>query len=611
MKDPHGGTRQNRILVMITLITSGLVVLTIFTAFSLGWFDRFLSYNSDSSSTVPAVTEATGMPSVSSAAAEATPAVSETPAAAATPTAAVIETDPIKLLLPIQDLTGYIPAVTNSNGSSSKTFTVDNGKITWWIYQNGTELMQGYVPDTTIAFPSSAGFTDIEGVLTFRGNNYRDAPNWGSADVVQKKLEIVWTQDDGAISGTGSYWPGSGWTGQPLIVHWPAQTRQVMGIKEEFRNTDLVEVIYPVFDGNIYFLDLVSGKQTRDPIYVGYGFKGTGSVDPRGYPLFYTGQGLKDTNGKIGVFKYRMFDLIQNKEIFGIPGADSVAYRSWGAFDSSSLIDRQTDTLIEAGENGVLYKTKLNTVFDPAAKTITINPEITKFTYKLSYHTFFGVESSPLMYRNLLYFADNGGTVVCMDINTLEPVWMYNTLGDGNATMVMEETGDGVFLYQGNTVDQSDNRSCNLRKFDALTGEQVWQYDIPTTYDSNLHGGLLATPLLGKDDISDLVIFNVAKTTGSTSGTLVALDKTTGKVVWSRDLAAYSWSSPISIRGNDGKTYGIFCDSVGDMHLFDPRTGIDLDVISLGLNVEASPSAYNDMIVVGSYAQKIFGIKIT
>jgi outer membrane protein assembly factor BamB len=177
--------------------------------------------------------------------------------------------------------------------------------------------------------------------------------------------------------------------------------------------------------------------------------------------------------------------------------------------------------------------------------------------------------------------------------------------------MVMEETEEGVFLYQGNTVDQSANRNTNLRKFDALTGEQIWQYDIPTKYDSNLHGGLLATPLIGKNDISDLIIFNVGKTTGSSTGTLVALDKTTGLAVWSRDLAAYSWSSPISILGNDGKSYGIFCDSLGDMHLFDPRTGLDLDVISLELNVESSPSAYNDMIVVGSYAQKIYGIRIS
>lgn len=605
MDSKNKAKKQSRVILLATVFTAGLLIVTIMTVISQGGFDGL--YNA-ANATSPGI----ALPSGSDAASANTmETAGGTTTAAASPSPTPIETDPAKLLIPIKSLPGYIPAAADGDGSYTKTFAADNGLIHWWIYQNGIELIENYVPDTTIAFPSPAGFTDIEGVLTFRGNNYRDAPSWGSADVVQKKLEIVWTQTDGAISGTGSYWPGSGWTGQPLLVHWPAETRQVMGIKEEFKNTDLVEVIYPVFDGNIYFFDLATGKPTRDPIYVGYGFKGTGSVDPRGYPLFYTGQGLKDTNGKIGVFKYRIFDLIQNKEIYGIPGADPVAYRTWGAFDSSAMIDRQTDTLIEAGENGVLYKTKLNTVYDPAAKTISINPEITRFVYKLSYHKFYGVESSPLMYKNLLYFADNGGTVVCMDINTLEPIWMYNTLGDGNATMVMEETGDGVFLYQGNTVDQSDHRSCNLRKIDAVTGKQVWQYDIPTTYDSNLHGGLLATPLIGKDDISDLIIFNVAKTTGSSSGTLVALDKTTGKAVWSRDLAAYSWSSPISIKGNDGKTYGIFCDSVGDMHLFDPRTGIDLDVISLELNVEASPSAYNDMIVVGSYAQKIFGIKIT
>jgi outer membrane protein assembly factor BamB len=588
-------------LVLITILTVVMVGLTMVAVFAK---DIFVERQGDTKD--PSIT-GTSASASDTTAAETTAAPTEIP----TPTPIVIETDPAKLLLSIQDLPGYIPATVNSNGSSSKTFTTDNGKITWWIYQNGSDLIKEYTPDTTIAFPASEGFTDIEGVLTFRGNNYRDAPTWGTADVQQKKLEIIWTKDDGAISGTGSYWPGSGWTGQPLLVHWPEETRQVMGINEAFKNTDLVEVIYPVFDGNIYFLDLATGLPTRDPIKVGFGFKGTGSVDPRGYPLFYAGQGLNDTNGNIGTFKYRIFDLIQNKEIYGIPGADSVAYRSWGAFDPSAMIDRQTDTLIEPGENGIVYKTKLNTVYDPVAKTITISPEVTKFAYKLSYHAIYGIESSPLLYRNLLYFADNGGTIVCMDINTLEPIWMKSTLGDGNATMVMEETEEGVFLYQGNTVDQSENRNTNLRKIDALTGEQIWQYDIPTKYDSDLHGGLLATPLIGKNDISDLIIFNVGKTTGSSNGTLVALDKATGLAVWSRELTAYSWSSPISILGNDGTSYGIFCDSLGDMHLFDPRTGVDLDVISLELNVESSPSAYNNMIVVGSYAQKIYGIRIT
>ena len=116
---------------------------------------------------------------------------------------------------------------------------------------------------------------------------------------------------------------------------------------------------------------------------------------------------------------------------------------------------------------------------------------------------------------------------------------------------------------------------------------------------------------MGKDDFADIVIFNVCKTTSHQAGTLLALDKISGEVVWERSLEAYSWSSPISIKGKDGKSRGVFCDSAGIMHLFDPLTGKDLMTISIGANCEASPSAYNDMIVVATYAQKIYGIKVS
>ena len=266
---------------------------------------------------------------------------------------------------------------------------------------------------------------------------------------------------------------------------------------------DLVEVLYPVFDGHIYCLDLTTGKADPRSDQGRFGFKGTGSVDPRGYPLFYAGQGLNDTNGTIGPFRYRIFDLIQNKEIYGIAGKDAVAFRSWGAFDSSALINWQTDTLLEPGENGLFYKVKLNTSFDAAAGKVIINPEITKLRYKTSVSSKYGIESSTVAYRNLIYFPDNDGDIVCLDLNTLEPVWVYNAQDDSDATMVLEETAEGVFLYHGNTLDKrgalagTANDVCQLRKLDALTGKLIWQYDVPVVYESYLNAGLLATPLLG------------------------------------------------------------------------------------------------------------------
>jgi outer membrane protein assembly factor BamB len=46
------------------------------------------------------------------------------------------------------------------------------------------------------------------------------------------------------------------------------------------------------------------------------------------------------------------------------------------------------------------------------------------------------------------------------------------------------------------------------------------------------------------------------------------------------------------------------------MYLIDPKNGEIFDTISVERNVEASPAIFDDMVVVGSYAQKIFGIKI-
>ena len=52
-------------------------------------------------------------------------------------------------------------------------------------------------------------------------------------------------------------------------------------------------------------------------------------------------------------------------------------------------------------------------------------------------------------------------------------------------------------------------------------------------------------------------------------------------------------------------------DSGGTMHLFDPNTGEDLSTLSLGKNTEASPAVYGNMLVVGTYAKKLYGIKIS
>ena len=500
-----------------------------------------------------------------------------------------------------------------SNGS-----TMDS-----WLFQYDTT--QGkYTPikeytvkkKNLIDFGDSSQYSDLEGVTAFRGNNYRDSASFGTRTVSQKKLEIVWTQPLGAISAHGSYWPGSGWTGQPLLVHWPEDTRNMMNINQEMKSKDLVEVIYPVLDGNIYFLDLETGKPTRNKIEIGYPIKGTAMVDPRGYPVLYTGMGINENNGKFTEYKYRIINLLNQKELYTIFGRDEMAFRGWGATDSSALLDKKTDTLLSLGENGLVYKVKLNTKFDKQAGTLTMAPNLTKYRYRSPYSDEQGIESSPAIYKNYMYFNDNGGTLQCLDLNTMKPVWIYNTEDDTDSTTVIEETSEGVFLYTANQVDKRGENgknitaNCEIRKFNALTGELIWQKDYQCLYNYYINGGALATPVVGKDDISDIVIYSICFTGTNQDGILVALNKNTGEEVWKKKLTAYSWSSPLDIKSSDGKTYVVYCDFFGKMHLIDPVDGKTLHSISLGGNVESSPSIYNDMIVVGSYAQKIFGIKI-
>ena len=211
-----------------------------------------------------------------------------------------------------------------------------------------------------IIFESSSQYSALEGITTFRGNNYRDGASYGFADITEEKLVKEWFVPIGYITdSSGINWTGVGWSGQPSIVRWNPDIKKMMNINPEKKGKDaLKEIIYGALDGKIHFLDLDDGKQTRKPINIGFPLKGSISVDPRGYPLLYTGQGIRSNGGKIGSMGFRIFNLIDQKMLLFIDGYDKDAYRRWGAFDSSSLIHSQTDTLLQCGENVCLAKAK-------------------------------------------------------------------------------------------------------------------------------------------------------------------------------------------------------------------------------------------------------------
>lgn len=466
-------------------------------------------------------------------------------------------------------------------------------------------------------------YTNLEGVITFRGDNYRLNPSYGMADIVEKTLEKTWNIKTGRLRKTISsgYWTGSGWTGQPLLARWPEETRQAMNMYEEKKNkAGLVEVIYATMDGNIYFLDLEDGEATRDPIELGFPVKGTGSIYPDGTPLYFVGAG--DSMGEECARTF-IIDLIEGTIIYEYGMDDEFSVREdndrFHAYDSSPLIDVETDTLIQPGENGILYLTKLNTVYD--GTSVTINPDE---PVKMRYTTarsgedsyWLGMESSAVAWKGYLYIVDNCADLLCIDLNTLEIIWMQDMKDDSNATPVLDivEEDQTAYLYVAPSLhftrDKNSEGEVPIMKVNAATGEVIWQREYLCSTVDGVSGGVQATALVGQNNLSDLVYFVIARTGGKDKGKIVALDKETGSEVWYCDMEHYSWSSPIALYDAEGNGYVILCDSDGNMFLLDGLTGECYSSVNLGNNIEASPAAFENTIVVGTRGQRIYGITV-
>lgn len=482
------------------------------------------------------------------------------------------------------------------------------------------QIVESYTAETPIDFGLGSDYTDVEGIVTFRGNNFRDEPTYGTANIVNGKFDTnTWNVSTGSLTAPdNAYWSGSGWVGQPLMMAWPKEMRQHMNMYDWAKNADhLVEVIYATMDGNIYFMELESGEKTRDPMYLGYTFKGAGALDPRGLPIMYLGSGYDSARGRSHVF---IINLLDCSVMYEFGAADGFSLRgSLSFFDGSALVDAETDQLIYPGESGILYIIRLNTSYDPEAGTVSIAPsDVVKWRYKgiprgFSYS---GMEDSAVIWRGHIFMSTNDGYLFCINLNTLETVWVQDVVDDTNCSPVLEldETGH-PYLYISTSfrygIRSTTTATIPIWKIDAVTGEVMWHTDYECYSDSQTSGGVQGTLALGKNQLSDLIFVPVAKTPYASSGKIVALNKQTGEVAWEQETQMYIWSSPVAVYDSSGKGYIIVCTTGGFIHLMDGLTGTVLDSMDLGSNIEASPAVFNGNIVIGTRATGIYGIKLT
>ncbi len=459
------------------------------------------------------------------------------------------------------------------------------------------------------------------GVLTFRGGPLRQNAAYGTVEVEQEQLSVIRGVRTTKLDNT---YTGFGYGSQPLIVKWYGNIRQIMNIEDASRNTtSMKEVIVPSNDGKIYFYDLDTQAYSRQPIDIGFPITATASVNPYGFPLLYVGQSREQVANYNGVIGLRIYNLINQKLLDFVTSKDDEALGKDCAINSSALIETESDTALYTSENGLLYTVSMNTYFDLDNAEVVVSPEKVAYGYTSNVRNASqGITGSVAAYGDYVYYGDDSGVLQCVDVNTMQPVWVV-ALGDSiMATPALECDDNGnVSLYVGTTINKTGRSGqVRLMKINALTGETLWecQSEIKGKYASRpakegLYAGLMASPLVGDGEINDLVVFNVNRVvqeSGDTCAVVYALDKETGEEVWSQPLDVESVSSPIGLYQKDGKSYIVMGDEGGTLRLMDGFSGTTISTLSLGSAIKASPAAYGNQIVVGTTGGMLYFVEV-
>jgi len=420
----------------------------------------------------------------------------------------------------------------------------------------------------------------VEGLTMFRGNPSRTFYGRGP---VPSDPTVLWQYPDTAMCGRSTVhgetdlWCGTGWTGQPVV--W-------------IRPDGVTEVIIGAFDRAVHFIDADTGMETRPAFPVGDLVKGSGSLDPDGYPLYYFGS--RDNNLRI-----LALDRDVPTELWAL-NANVVAGMWNNDWDSDPVII--DDILLEGGENSYFFAYRLNRSYGSDG-LVEVDPEpliqFPAFTDELLREVGReqSIENSVAVYENRVYFANSAGRVVGLDLTNIDDgeapvVFDYWDGDDTDATITIDEDG---MLYVAIELERFNERSSEVGQIIKLDpyaegDPRVWGVAVPPI--GNDDGGVWATPALG-----DGVLY-----VATHPGDLLAIDTATGEVLWSDEVGWHAWSSPVIV--DDTLIQAVNCGSGGALRAYDvadPRAPVQVwETEPVGGCIESTPAVWNGRIYVGS-----------
>ena len=478
------------------------------------------------------------------------------------------------------------------------------------------------------AFTTTEGGSDYAGwrqagVLTFRSGPLRQNAAYSTVEVENEKLSLVWNQPIGGMKVYSGDVYGVTAPGQPVVVKWPTELRKNMGLYDSMKEvTALKEVIIAAQDGKVYFYNLLTGEATRDPIDLGAPSRGGLSVATNGTPVLGVGQYTGKLSKKTVKNGYHLINLVTNEKAMLLEGDGKDKNTNYTGFTGAALFDNLTGTMVVGSQNGVLYTAELGGVrdaYDYAANKVELDTDfqgykaVTKGQDKAQTN----IDASVAMYNNYVYYADQAGIVQCVDINTLQPVWAVDTEDNVDATPALDVEDDTtVALYTGNTLvrRRKQDDTCAIRRINALTGEVDWTYEVPdASYVKNREVGCYASPVVGQESISDLVIFTVSY--GEEPAKVIALHKANGTVAWETALESPSVSSPVAVYNEAGEAWLVQAEQNGKLNLMNASTGaivsslqLTADAEGAQLELRASPAVYGNLLVIGSTGKEAGGV---
>ncbi len=433
--------------------------------------------------------------------------------------------------------------------------------------------------------------TDVDGLTTFRGNAtrtyYGDGPvpldpviGWRSP--AQRMCSVSYVGID------RSEWCGTGWTGQPNVL---------------VRDDGTIEVREGAYDGMYHFLDGLTGLPIRSPLPTRDLAKGSATSDPDGFPLYYAGS-------RDGRFRIVAMDRREPLVLWSVDGATSVdrplRNDDW---DGAALV--VDDVLFEGGENGWLYVIRLNRGYDRLG-LVTVAPEIVATVPGFDDELLralddeeVSIENSVALRDGVLYFANSGGLVQGWDVSDvlaggarIERVFRFWTGDDTDATVSIDDLGH---LYVASEYQRSSDRSREvgqLMKLDPARPSDplVWSIDAREIGFEGA-GGSWSTPAI----YGGIVFFTTA------AGRVLAVDRSTGEVLWERAVGAPAIGSPVVVDG-----VLIQGDCRGDLWAWDVSEPDAEPVLLWRLHfndcIESTPAVWRGWIYLGTRQGYLYGL---